>query len=824
MEPEDWPKIKSIFDSVILLGKNERTAHLEIACANDVDLRREVEALLASFEVAHGFMEKPFAVGVAGSLLEREADELEPGDVFNRYRIEQKIGVGGIGTVYLALDTDLKRSVALKLLCAAATYDPDQVKRFIQEARLASLLNHPNILTIYEIGRVRDLHFISTEYVPGETLRERLKRETVSPREAVDIGIDVASALVVAHRADILHRDIKPENIMIRDDGLLKVLDFGLAKLHRHKRLATETWNDVRTAPGLIMGTVNYMSPEQAGGLDVDARTDVWSLGVVLYEMIMGRPPFDGSSAAGVVAAILREEPQLLNYSSADVPRRLRQVIQRSLSRTPEDRYQTMQEMLDDLKKVQADIAGVGTEARSIAILPFVNLTRDPAMSFFEFALADAVITELARSPSLCVRPSSSVAKYVGQAVDPLEVGKTLKVDAILAANFLISKKRIRVTTQLIDVAEKIVLWGEQIDADADDIIELEDLITQRIVEGLNCELGRSTSADVAMPATSNSLAYMEYLRGRDQLRRYMFHTVANENVAIAIEHFKRAIDLDPAFALAHCALGISFLQRVVKVEGNRADLDAAAVSLDNALALDPEIVEAAVYRSFITRLNGETQKSRDQLSELRRRAPNTFEVHYLSAACFRFDGDYENSFRSLAEMLRIDPTAQVAVHYCRARLYWYRGYFDFASRELASAEKLEPNHRIVKFFQAILTFRLGGPSAAVKELRDLFRTHPSRAFRPVLSMCLSAAGEREAALRELDGDAEEIAEVDPDVSYWLASANSLLGRPELAFKWLERSIQLGNHNLPWFERDPVLALMRDDPRFEGLLSGLRQR
>ena len=782
--------------------------------------------MLAAYDAAEGFMEKPFAGEIAGVLLDAETDELKPGDIFNRYKIVRKIGVGGVGKVYLARDKDLKRLVAIKLLSSEATRDPDQVMRFLQEARLASLLNHPNILTIYEIGNETDLHFISSEYIPGETLRHRLKRETLSSQQAVDIAIDIASALVVAHEAEIVHRDIKPENIMLRDDGLLKVLDFGLAKLYSNEKFIDSTdperSGDVRTDPGMIMGTVSYMSPEQAGGFDVDSRTDIWSLGVVLYEMLFGRPPFEGASTAGIVAAILKQDPKLLDYSSADVPRRLRLVIKRSLSKNREDRYREMRELLNDLRTVQADIASGGAEPRSIAILPFINLMHDEALSFFEFALADAVTTELARSRSLVVRPSSSVAKYLGKTVDPLAVGKTLRVDAILAANFLVSKKRIRVTTQLIDVADKNVLWGEQIDSDADDIIGLQDTITHRIVDGLKCKLETSANRDAPSPATESSLAYFAYLRGRDQLRRYMWQTVANQNLEVAIEYFKEAIDLDPRFALAHSGLGTGYLQRVIKVVGSRADVDAASTSLERALELDPQLIEASVYRTFISRLRGESQQSRDQLSELRRAAPNNFEVHYLSAACYRFDGDYAKSFQSFTEMLRIDPTAQVAVHYCRARLFWYQEQFDLAFQELEQAEKLEPNHPIVKFFHAVVTFRSGDAPVAVKELESLFSVYPCIGFRPYLSMCLSAIGERDAALRELTPEGEVIADVDPDVSYWLACANVMADRIDPAFKWLAHSMWLGNHNVPWLERDPILEPMRADPRF-GELMRLRQ-
>ncbi|MEO8574728.1 MAG: tetratricopeptide repeat protein [Pyrinomonadaceae bacterium] len=433
------------------------------------------------------------------------------------------------------------------------------------------------------------------------------------------------------------------------------------------------------------------------------------------------------------------------------------------------------------------------------------------------------MITKLARSQSLVVRPSSSVAKYLGKTVDPVAIGKELKVDAILTANFLHARDRIRVTAQLVDIGDRNVLWAEQIDSDTDDVIGLQDLITNRIVEGLKCELETSAPPNVAVPATGNSVAYMEYLRGRDQLRRYIFHTVANENVEIAIRHFTLAIDLDPKFALAHSALGTCYLQKVIKVVGTREDVARAASAFDLALELDPQLVDARAYRSFITRLQGETQKSRDELAKLRDDEPNSFEVQYLSAACYRFDGDYESALQCYAEMLRLDPTAQVAIHYCRARIFLYRADLANAFSELELADKIEPNHPIVKLFHGILTLRSGDPATAAAEMRILFATYPSVGFRPYFSMCLSALGEREAALRELSAETEAIAAVDPDISYWLASANLMAGRTETAFKWLRDSIFLGNHNLPWFEADPVWTPLRQDPRFLELLAPLKK-
>jgi serine/threonine-protein kinase len=826
MKAENWQKVKAIFDAVIEVAPNEHPKFLDDACGGDAELRREIEGLLTASDAAGSFMETPFAAEIAHLFTVRKTDQLEPGQDFSRYKIIAKVGEGGMGEVYLARDTQLKRRVALKLLAPDIACDSDQLRRLVREARVASALNHPNIVTVYEIGQSDTVHFISTEFVEGDTLRRHLSRSPLKLSEAVDIAIEIASALVVAHDADVVHTDIKPENIMLREDGLLKVLDFGLATHSRDKiRLDDSheaTWNSVKTNPGRVMGTVAYMSPEQVRGDVLDARTDIWSLGVVMYEMIVGRPPFAGSSPVDVLAAILKDEPEPIKLASPRAPARLQRIITKSLSKSPDERYQTVSEVLLDLKGVRGETETDSSEPRSVAILPFKNITGNASETFFEFALADGVITELARSRSLTVRPSSAIAKYLGKTNDPLAIGRELKVDAILAANFLVTEKRIRVTTQLIDVINENVIWSELIDSGADDIIGLQDTITHRIVDGLKCELETPSDGGTSVPRTPNSLAYMEYLRGRDQFRRYVFHTAADENVEIAIEHFQRAIDHDPHFALAYCALGSSYIHRVLKAVGACEDVENATAALDQAIALDPQIIEARAYRTVITRLQGETEKSRVQMAELRRDAPNNFDVQYLSAAFFRFDGDYESVFRCYSEMLRIDPTAKVAVHCFRARMFWYQGKFDDSFRELDKASALEPNHFFVKVFRAVATFHSGDAKRAAALFRDFFGPHPSPGFRPYFSMCLSALGERAAALKELTAETERVAEVDPDVSYWLASAYLMAEETDLALKWLERTIADGNRNLPWFESNPVWKPMSDNPRFKELMSGLR--
>lgn len=354
MEPERWKQVSRLFKSAVERGPAERAAYLEEACAGDAELRREVEALVGSHERAEGadFIGGR-AVEEAASLLDAAGAGLRAGERVGHYEVVEKLGAGGMGEVYLARDLVLEREAALKILPPDIAPDRERLRRFEREAKAASALNHPNILTVYEVGEAGPLRFIVTELVRGTTLRERIRRARVETPELLDIAAQAASALATAHEEGIVHRDIKPENIMLRADGYVKVLDFGIAKLAaRPKAVDTEaeTASLLRTAPGQVLGTVGYMSPEQVRGREVDARTDIWSLGVVLYEMLTGRQPFPGETHSDVISVILQKEPAPLAEAAPGAPEELRRIITKTLAKERERRYRTARELEADLK------------------------------------------------------------------------------------------------------------------------------------------------------------------------------------------------------------------------------------------------------------------------------------------------------------------------------------------------------------------------------------------------------------------------------------------------------------------------------------------
>jgi eukaryotic-like serine/threonine-protein kinase len=806
------------------------------------------------------------------------------GSTLSNYRILEKLGVGGQGEVYKAVDTKLGRTVVIKVLPPELTIKEANLKRFEREARLASSLDHPNICTIFDLGEAGGVHYIAMQYVEGRTVRQLVNGRPLELKSALLIAIQVTDALAAAHAKGILHRDIKSGNVMVNDAGQAKVLDFGLAKLlDEDVNRADGVHRTELTEVGVPYGTPTHAAPEQARGDRVDLRADIFSTGVLLYELLTGTWPFRGKTTIDVRHAVLHDQPKpLAEARPGYTPPRLQQILDRALQKEPRDRYQKMADFRDDLKSVfqevnrgdvqlmagganmtprhlsgrgpvsramrwlrsitstdaqqqtsvpisptqtsqeihQTPMTSLGErEKKSLAILPFKNLSNDAASSFYEFSLADAVITELARLRSLVVRPSSVISKYQGQQVDPRDAGRELNVNAVLAAGFIHAGERFRVTAQLLDVATGDLLWSDRIDAAASDILTVQDTIVQRIVDGLRLELTHDEQAGIARPATQNAAAYEEYLRGRDLFARFIFRTVAPEDAAAAIAHFERAIELDPDFALAHDGLGACYANRVFKGFGSAEDFERAEKAFEKALALDPNMPEARMLMVFVYLWRGQKQKARSEVARARSTYPNEAVVYFVKATLHRLDGEYDRALRSYDKLMRLDPASHVVVRCNRALVRIFQGRFDEASRELEEAARSEPENPLVKTFRALTLYYQGDASSATGLMREVFQQHPNmHGVRPFLAMFLSAQGEHEAARNELTDEVKQNARVDPDIAYGLASVYALEGMRDEAFEWLERSIALGNENRPCFEHDPNWAALRDDARFKELM------
>lgn len=805
------------------------------------------------------------------------------GQLFGNYKITHKIGAGGQGTVYKAVDQKLGRTVVLKILPAELTVKEANLKRFEREARLASALDHPNICTIFDMDEAQGLHFIAMQYVEGKNVRQLCNGRPLELDSALRIGIQVADALATAHARGIIHRDIKSGNVMVTDLGQAKILDFGLAKLLDEQEAATSGIHQTElTEVGVPYGTATYAAPEQARGDKVDARADIFSTGVLLYEMLTGTWPFRGKSAIDVRHAVIYDQPKTLaEMRPGATPARLQQILDRAMQKEPRDRYQKIDELRDELRKVLQDVSsgvpmevaaaprhlgggnpvtramrwlkkvGGGKESptsspqltshaqtdthersltttiadrekKSLAVLPFKNLNHDPATRFYEFALADAVITELARIRSVVVRPSSVMSKYQGQAVDPADVGRELNVDAVLSAGFLAVGGHFRVNAQLLDVKSGEIIWSDRVDATAEDIITVQDEITKRIVDGLRLELSPDEEKVLAQPATVNAEAYQEYLRGRDRFARFIFRTVSADDCEAAIKHFTRAIELDREFGLAYDGLGACHVNRVFKGLGGVEDFEQAEAAFKRALTIDPNIIEARMLMVFVLLWRGQKQKAREEVARMRREAPSEAVVHFVKATLHRLDGEYDRALRSYDRLVHLDPAAFVVVSYNRALIFLYQGKYDEAMRELDRAASIEPNNPLLRSVRALVMFYRGEVEQAYAVLREVLTVNPNlHGVRPFLAMCLSKQGQHDAALTELNEDVKRTASVDPDIAYAVASVYALENDLDQAFEWLRRSVALGNENRFLFEHDRNLKALRDDARFGEMINSV---
>src|SRR5437763_4695324 len=528
MKPGRWARITDVYHATIARPLEERASFVGQECHGDESLRKQVEAMVKSHERSGDFIESP-AFNIAPELLIEVQTVDLIGQSIGHYQIESLLGVGGMGQVYLARDEQLGRKVALKLLPERLTVDETQLSRFKTEARSASALNHPNILTVYEIGAEGNRHFIATEFIEGITLRASLTRERMNLHDALEIAVQVASALAAAHETGVVHRDMKPENIMLRPDGYVKVLDFGIAKLAEQRPVPdldeSGTTAVLQTRPGLVLGTARYMSPEQTRGQTVDARSDIWSLGVVIYEMIAGIPPFHGETPSDCIASILTTEPPPLSGVLSDIPLKLESILQKALRKNRDERYLTIKEMLAGLRNLKEELEAEGspqTKARaesivskikrhkrgvlltlaaailaaaafaysfffvapaplpnekSIAVLPFENRSEDKSNAYFTDRVQDEILTRLSQLADLKVISRTSTQRYKNTSQNLSEIPNQLGVANLLEGSVQKTNDQVRVNVQLIRAANDSHLWAETSDRQLPDIVSVQSAV-----------------------------------------------------------------------------------------------------------------------------------------------------------------------------------------------------------------------------------------------------------------------------------------------------------------------------------------------------------
>jgi len=796
-----------------------------------------------------------------------------------QYEIVRKLGAGGSGVVYLANDTLLQRPVVLKILRTGLLSAQQLRSTVLREARMASAIEHPNVCGIYEVGEAGDEGYIVMQYVPGQSLDLLIARGPASLQLALSVGIQIADGLQAAHSLGIFHRDLKPQNVMLTDGGLVKILDFGLAR-----RLSPEDANFDPSKPGLAKdasmaatytargGTIRYMAPEQFVTGQSSVQSDVWALGVILYELASGRHPFSRADAEDfqAIRAIQFSDPQDLSEIVPDISPELKSVIASCLEKNPAARFASAAEVREALKTIMkalqietgiipgdaaANLPTTGAEAEkrntgllsmlaerfresavdrapqnSLVVLPFTNLGEVAVAPLYGFALADAIAARLARIPALVVRPSSTLMQLPIAQMDPLSIGQRLLVSFVLAGSFLRSENGFDLNWQLLDIGSQSVRSGGAIRVASLDLIAVQSEISNEVfaaLHGLSAGdqidaplTGGPTPRDASLPGKASE----EYLQARAMLSSFMTRTGSRGDLERAHALFLSVTATDPEYAAGWSGLGIAELQYVRHGFGGQIHVMHARRAFDEALKLDPASTEANLYRIYMLLSRGEKESARHGIANLLAGAANDWNVHMVAGMALRGDGMYDEALSEFNRALKLNPANAAILYNHRARVYHYQNQIELAGDELDKGLALEPRHPLLRTSAGYQQMRLGNVKEAIEILEGVIADDPSlRIAVPTLALCYVQLGDRAKAAKLLEDETLAAAEADSEMAYRLATYFAVEGDSTEALHWLRRAIYLGNENYPWFQKNPAWNKLRTNSDFERILEDLKK-
>src|SRR5262245_50910152 len=810
-------------------------------------------------------------------------------ETVSHYRILKRLGGGGMGEVYLAEDTRLDRKVAIKFLLPELVGDDKAKRRLLHEARAAAKLDHPNICAIHEVAEESGRSFIVMQHIEGETLASRLQHNPLGLRNALDLAVQLADAIAEAHSHGIIHRDIKPQNVMITERGQVKALDFGLAKLIPQQQIINSDADTASliTEPGLVVGTVPYMSPEQVRAEPLDARSDIFSFGAVLYEMISGRRAFAKEGAAGILSAILTEEPPALSRYVSDPPNELQRIVRRCLDKNRDRRYQTIRDVATDLENlcreregqnvttpvddrttrgekaqtadsrsrlgrglgfrvalvaITLTVLGIGAfiysllnkntpgtssaPIRSLAVLPLKSLDKEGADDYLGLGITDTIITKISQVGELTVRPTSAVRKYSSQELDSLEAAKKLKVDSVLDGTVQRAGDRLRVNVNLLRASDGVSLWSNSFNVSLTDtdIFEMQDRISQQVVGQLRIKLNQTEQARLAKRYTSSLEAYQYYVKGMyhlDRGRVSIAGTIPDEEeIRTAVAMFKRAIEIDRKYALAHAQIAFCYIVIALFVEeDNPVWLDLSSQSLKEAEKLDHDLAETHLVRAELYWSRHEGWKMEEAIRELRlaqqlNPAADRAELGVLYAHV----GLEELSIRELERAMEIDPTSEVLP----ARFVEIYELFCKPDEVIKAQQRfhLRPN--------ALTLLRKNRLDEAQQIIEQSLAENPkamrARSMKSLLFALRGKYREAEAMIPAIVGKVAENYRAYHHLTYDIAGVYALQGKSREAVEWLRKTADTGMPNYILFVRDPHLDRIRSDPAFVDLMAELRSR
>jgi serine/threonine protein kinase/Tfp pilus assembly protein PilF len=776
------------------------------------------------------------------------------GKTISHYKITEKLGEGGMGEVYLAEDLKLQRKVAIKFLPHHLTSNKENVERFEREARAAASLNHPNIVTIHEVNKFESQIFIVMEYVEGNTLRKLLNTPLYPPlsggklapspiprsqfpiSDTLTIISQIAEGLSKAHQAGIIHRDIKPENILIDNDGRVKILDFGLAKLMGVSKLTKES---------TALGTVHYMSPEQILGQEADNRSDIWSLGILFYEMLTGELPFKGEYEQAVLYAVLHEEPKMLNEIESVSSPGVSAVISKMIIKERDKRYQHCTDIITDLNtKIDSkfkskksgskrfySVAGIftftilillsilyflvqknaETSLKALAVLPFDNSTNDTEIDFLAFSIADEITGDLLYIPDISVRPSSSIRKYEKGIVDPLIAGKELKVDYILTGNYLKETDTIRVNVELINVRENQILRRWKVEREYHNKLKLIDDISEEVIDELQLELTVDERNRIIKSIPVDPLAYEYYLRA-------VSRSSSIEDNQISIELLKKSIEIDSSFAPSFAELGYRIRMKTQTVIKSEREVVNAEKFFLKALSLDDELLSALNYLSKLYTDFGHTDKAMNLLNRALNINPNNALTHYVLSYLYRFTGMLHESADQARLALQLDPINQ------RFRsVIWTFIYLGEYEKALGYSE-IDKGSIFEYIIKGVIYFRKGQSDSALAYFDHVIQIQQKGYLPTYSAICKLYLEDKLEEGKQLLRQWEQADPYDGETLYWLASLYACYGDIDGCIRVLQKSIIRGFFNYPLMLQDYFLDSVRNDPKFQTVLALAKEK
>jgi len=841
MKTENWQQIETLFHTALDLDAKKRGEYLTRECADDGSLRREVESLLASFNTRDELFEQPVfetAIGLMGKTRETSLT----GKTIGSYLIGEKLGSGGMGEVYLAEDTRLNRKVALKFLSQAFINDNWAKRQLMKEARATAMLDHPNICAVHGFEESGNFSFIVMQYVEGQTLAELIAKRNGIRKNVLPLGRQIVDALATAHAHGIIHRDIKPGNIMVTHTGQVKVLDFGLAKFIQNQPSANsdEAVSQV-SQNGLIAGTVAYMSPEQLRGEKLDFRSDIFSLGILLFELVGGERPFTRKCDAETISAILNAPPLPLQ-SATDLPPGIEHLIQKCLQKDKEQRYQSVSEILMDLQnpveikratklfafRKEAIIAfvfifvllialGVSiyfqkTKVHNLAVLPIINQTSDPGLDYLSDGMTENLINRLGDA----AKPYTIVSGYKGDNQDYLKIGRELNVDAVVIGKFIKkSDGQILLQNNLINVADNSKIWSQEVVFDTSDTLKIEERISRKVISSLNAEENKDLENSTSNRQTSDPEAFRLYMLGRHYWRNRN-----EENIKKAIEAFSSAIDIDPSYAKAHSGLANAYVVQSGPAYGSvstEETMPKARASAKEAMTLDDNLAEShAAMAVVLGKYEYNWKEAEDKFKRAIELDPEYAQARYWYSELLSTTGRTDEAFREAVKAKDLDPFSAY-MNRNVGRVLYYGHRYDEALKYFSQMVQKEPDNLKAKYMLGLVYLQKKMYPEAVLIFEQLYNGKERELAASALGYTYAKTN-RESEARRILSEMNDNSKENPTPPQEKAIVLTGLGEKGEAIKWLEKSYEQHLSTLSSLKVEPLFDDLRSDPRFLDIL------